>query len=165
MKSKQCPKCKQVKALTEYWKASSSKDKHALTCKDCAKSYYSKYSPGYYLKNKKSIDIKEKENRLKNLEKYNANARIASKVRYAGHTPGVYLATFKEGTYVGESRVVENRNKFHRLGNSNVNDGSLSFIKYQILEEIQDEAPRKQREEYWIKKLKPTLNIKCVDYK
>ena len=156
--TKQCTKCGETKALEFFYRFKRAKDGRTTACKVCLNNSYTDKRKLYYSNNREYLKKKMIENRLEKHDEYKEKERIATSARYKTYTPAVYLATFKEGTYVGESKVVENRNRFHRLGRSNVNDGSLTFVKYEILEQVEDTKLRKERELYWINKLKPTLN-------
>ena len=155
---KQCRKCGETKAIELFYRFKAAKDGRQNSCKVCQYNFNRDKAKLYYANNKEYLKKKMIENRLKKHKEYLEKERIATRARYKTYTPGVYLATFKEGTYVGESNAAENRNRFHRLGRSNVNDGSLTFINYEILEVVPDHKLRLDREKYYINKLNPSLN-------
>ena len=174
--NKQCKKCGETKAFKFFYDAPWG-DGKSSKCITCNKEYYKSkkdHFRKYYKKNrKKSIkrsleytkkrlkedpEFKQKyDNYIKqwqkdNREKINERERLN---RF--NSLGVYLTTFKEGTYVGEG-ITYIRKQCHKGGYSNVNKGDLTFIKFEVLEFIQDETKRKEREKYWINKLNPSLN-------
>ena len=175
---KQCTKCGETKAFELFYDTPWG-DGKLNKCIPCNKAYYKskkdhfrkyykenrekniKRAREYHVKRvKEDAEFKEKHNNYvkqwskDNREKINKRERLR---RF--NALGVYLVTFKEGTYVGEG-VTYIRMQSHRGGYSNVNKGNLSFIKLEVLEYIQDETKRKQRERYWIKKLNPSLNTR-----
>ena len=153
--TKQCKKCGETKAFEFFYKdKTNSKDGRRAVCKICCKSLrINTYWYNRTLENSKWSNLtKQEQNKRRSYMHKHWNKW------YYSRKPGVYLVTFKEGTYIGESKHVENRIKFHKYGNSNVNKGNLTFVKYKILEEIVDDSLRLEREKYWINKLKPSLN-------
>jgi len=77
-------------------------------------------------------------------------------------TAGVYLMETTIGLYVGHSSHVKFRISQH---NSDSHPHSLihkggELIRWILLEEVDDYELRREREKYWIRKLKPALNIR-----
>ena len=131
---KQCTKCGETKAFEFFYKAQTNKDGLTYRCIAC-----------------------KKEDRKISYKKHKLT-RLEDGYKYLNALPkGVYRTVFKQGDYIGEGRI-KLRLQAHRGGYSNVNDGSLTFIRLEVLEYIQDEVKRKEREKYWIKKLNPSLN-------
>ena len=128
--SKKCYTCKQDKEVKHFYYSAGKKDRYGNHCKDCLR--------------KRRLD-QEWYNKMKIIDQELAKIK------------GVYLATFDKGTYVGEGRL-PHREMVHKYGRSNVNDGSLTLLKFKVLEYIDDQTKRKERELYWIKKLNPSLN-------
>ena len=75
---------------------------------------------------------------------------------------GVYLVTCKQGnTYVGYSNRLRARKCQHfskKIRPDSCIAGIYTAVKFTILEVTKD----KSKEDYWIKKLKPTLNTRKV---
>lgn len=130
--TKTCKKCGETKAFTEFYKARTNKDGLTNMCKLCRKIYV-----------------------FRPRRKTNAE-RIAINKYRSKLTPGVYLINANNGTYIGQSKMVEIRVINHKPWNK---DSPVDkIISYEILEVVKDETIRLQREKYWIKKLNPSLN-------
>jgi len=147
--TKQCTKCGETKAFKFFYKHNTTKDGYGIICKQCAKVFSEKY----YQRNLEKYRELSKQYNKKHFKKVKEYG-----LKWRRESLGVYLATFKEGTYVGEG-VIKIRIECHKGGYSNVNKGDLTFVDYKVLEYIQDETKRKEREQYWIKKLNPSLNL------
>jgi hypothetical protein len=74
--SKKCSSCKILKDYNEFHKSKSNKDGYHSTCKNCRKEYNQsnkekkkEYNKIYWEKNKDSLVVKNKDNRILNVEK------------------------------------------------------------------------------------------------
>ena len=70
---KKCSKCKEERSFSKFHKNKFNKDGYQYQCKDCKKSYnsrYSEYKKQYYLKNKDRILKKNRQYYENNKEKY-----------------------------------------------------------------------------------------------
>jgi len=83
MSTKICTKCSVEKPLSEFYKDSTQKDKHAGKCKKCAKNYYSHY----YSNNKEKIlnytnqwSLDNKEYKRELMKQYNIKVKETKKV-------------------------------------------------------------------------------------
>lgn len=133
---KQCTKCGETKAFEFFYKAQTNKDGLTSMCKLCRKVYV--FRP----------------RRKTNAERIAAN-KYRSKL-----TPGVYFIKANNGTYIGQSKVIEIRICNHKPWNK---DSPVDkIISYKILEVVKDETIRLEREAYWINKLSPSLNIQLL---
>lgn len=133
--TKTCNKCGETKDFSFFYKNKYGKYGLNGKCKQCS-----------------SLDRKEH-------YKKNKNAYYKAKYRWQEKTnPGVYLITANNGTYVGQSKAIEGRVYGH---NCKVNHRSPvdRILRWEILEVVEDETKRKEREKYWIDKLKPSLNV------
>ena len=154
METKKCNKCEvEYERNTKYFhKHSTNKDNLQTICKKCVK--------GYYRKNK-DIIIQKSINRYNTLEgKESIKKCVYSK-------KGVYVL-FENNTclYVGESLSLNRRkwNHTYWIKNPNKNKSQRwlyealqqhSNIEFHILEETNN---HKEREQYYINKLKPIYN-------
>lgn len=86
---KKCCRCKEIKDYIDYGILKKSKDGYRHDCKDCRKLYsksncelIANYKKEYYLKNKSSIDVKNKKWYVDNLEskkEYDKNRYLVNK--------------------------------------------------------------------------------------
>ena len=136
MESKQCTTCKELKPLKEFYKNKHGKFGVDAKCKSCAK-------------------VDSKKHFQKNRKRYNELWYDW----YNSLTPGVYFIKANNGTYVGESQRIEFRVTHHKR-KTNKESPVDKVLSYEILEVVKDTNLRKEREEYWIKKLNPNLNKK-----
>ena len=70
---------------------------------------------------------------------------------------GVYFIRAENGTYIGESKHLTVRFNAHRR-NDYESKIRGKILEYKVLEYVNEEQARKEREVYWISKLNPTLN-------
>jgi hypothetical protein len=140
---KKCSKCHETKELTEFYKHRAGKDGVDSTCKICIKSQAKQWQ----------IDNPEKS--------------YATKRKYAKKIQGVYaIYENNKCLYVGESNQVIFRTHIHKSRIKNPESArthkQLYYnlqqhinIEFKILEETSN---HKEREQYWINKLKPKYN-------
>jgi len=155
---KKCTKCQQTKELTEFHKHPLGKFGVNSWCKQCHTKITSLYNSG-----------KGKENHLKNLKKY-ANTDKGKKVkdRYNSKLGSGVYGIFENSSvlYVGEASKLKRRIMQHKTCVNNpeisTNHKQLYYklqqhinLEFKILEETPD---HKEREKYWIEKLKPKYN-------
>lgn len=150
MESKVCTTCKVEKPLEYYHKEKAGKYGRSSKCKSCKnKSRKEWYANG----GKKHVLEYHRKNKVKvqqAVEKYQSKMQ-----------PGVYRLWTEEGDYIGESVKMQRRVWNHKEWNKNSPINS-PILGWEVLEVVEDEAERKKREIYWIKKLNPTLNQ--IDY-
>jgi hypothetical protein len=160
VKEKTCTMCNKTKPASQFNKNSASKDMLTCGCKMCLnKNYGWKNNPEkqdeYYAKYGK-FDTREE------LLQYRASKPQRDKEQREAYRnswgSGAYLVTTTEDeTYVGFSRYLRTRKEFHN-SNSKRPDSCIAGIhtmkEFKILELSDD----KMIEQYWIEKLKPTLN-------
>jgi len=155
---KKCTHCQETKELTEYHKHPLGKYGVNSLCKQCHSKRNSKYNSG-----------KGKENHLKNLKKYLSTDK-GKKVRERYNFKlgsGVY-GIFENSIvlYVGETKALKRRIMQHKtcINNPEINKRHKqlyynlqqhSNLEFKILEETPN---HKEREQYWITKLKPKYN-------
>lgn len=140
MESKVCTTCKLDKPLEEFYKHKKGKFGRNSRCKKC--SYK-----------------KRREHWMENREKY----VHSSKVHREKTDSGVYCIKASNGTYVGQSKNIQLRISNHKSIKNSLTPVE-SIIEWKILEKVQDSRERLIREEYWIKKLKPTLNTNLTEF-
>lgn len=132
MKSRVCSRCKKDKPLDQFYKSTYGKYGKTAQCKQCLKE---KVFRPY---------------RKKGIERQNID-KFISKM-----TSGVYLVNAGNGTYIGQSKHIENRVYNHRSWN--YNSPVEGYKSFKVLEVVEDSKLRLKREKYWIKKLQPNLN-------
>ena len=102
---------------------------------------------GYYPKCKKCV--KEKYDHSKYEKKYIS--------KLGG---GVYQITTRDGMYIGQSKWMTRRVIHHKLPSNKISPVTHeNFIEWKVLEYIEDPVLRLQREQYYIDKYNPELNI------
>ena len=135
---KKCSKCHETKELTDYYSKSN-------YCKPCVTEYNKKWAK----------TPKGKSTYAKNVRKWKTKLQ------------GVYgIYTNEECVYVGESKNLNDRMSTHRtLARNPLNAKPYFQPLYQFLNtvdfvvKILEETPNhKEREQYWINKLKPKYN-------
>ena len=148
MEGRNCTKCKEYKPWKDFSLAKRGINGRSSRCRKCSRLYVKDW---YYNKGgkQKTLDY-EKNNRDK------ANKAI-SKYQSKMH-PGVYIVYTEKGRYIGESIKMERRVWNHKPWNYN-SPVDTKILKWEILEVVEDTQLRKEREKYWIKKLKPELNL------
>lgn len=151
-----CLKCEKEKKPSEFGINKGSKDGLAYYCKNCMKTNYpwkNTYSGTFetreeYLEYKK---LMRDPIRVKKLGRIKANMYNRS------WGSGVYIVKCVEGDYIGFSSLLRKRKNSHFCKNKR-NDspiaGKLTPLEFIILEKTND----KNREKFWIKKLKPSIN-------
>lgn len=149
METKRCNKCSIVQPLDNYYISTNKKTGKSWRFGYCKACHYLMTKP-----NRKKWGIKNP-NKLK---KANSKAMRDWRDRMVA---GVYLLYTTKGTYVGHSESIKWRVMLHQFGNTsgNVASKGAKVLDYIVLEEIDDREKRKQREKYYIKKLRPDLNI------
>lgn len=137
MESKVCATCKVDKPLEDFHKHKNGKFGRNFRCKKCAYE-------------------KRRDHWVKNRDKYVES----SKLHRERTDSGIYFVKASNGTYVGQSKNIQLRIANHKSIKNTLSPVE-SIIEWKILEKVQDSRERLVREEYWIKKLKPTLNQLC----
>ena len=151
MESKVCTRCKVDRSFTEYGKHPGTRDGLQSWCKNCQKE-----------RNKEHVDYYTKK----------------VQEHWASEPPGVYKI-FDEVTdevlYVGESirpmrrrgEHMSKRKDIKKAYKNSIIGGMISEgkidktnLKFEIIEYIDDDEKRKDREVYWINELNPTYNTK-----
>ena len=150
---KTCTNCQETQDLSNFYKQKYGKFGHASVCKKCMTKKYRvqrtlyrtnniekqrEYSKTYYYKNKDRLNQICKEF-VKSLK------------------PGVYFVKANNGTYIGQSKAMLRR-KWDHDRDSNKLTPVDKVLEFKILEVVEDKDLRLKREQYWIDKLKPTLN-------
>lgn len=155
---RECTICGEYKLYKDYYYTKTT-DRYCPRCKKCSNKtmiqggYNNKYAKTdkgkaskhkYYANNKEAFDKR--------------SAKSIQKMQ-----PGVYLITTDQGKYVGQSKHLKLRMYQHR-GKYSVCFGK-KILKFEVLEYIEDEQLRLEREQYWIDELKPELNTEGISYK
>ena len=142
---KQCTKCGETKALEFFYRRKDGPQGRNYWCKPCCT--------------------------VSTRETYNSNKQYYRAIsRNYYHTKnkvcGVYMLETTIGYYIGESFSIVDRNYNHKAGSSDLELKKGEYIGYKVLEEVQpDKELLKQREGYWIKKLKPNLNVRPSNHR
>lgn len=159
---KECTKCHETKELTEFHKHPLGKYGVNSICKKCHSKRNAEYNSG-----------KGKENHIKALKRY-LNTDKGKKMRNKYHSKlgsGVYgIFENSIALYVGETTTLKRRQIQHNtcIKNPEINKRHKqlyynlqqhSNLEFKILEETPN---HKEREQYWINKLKPKYNGKDV---
>jgi hypothetical protein len=140
---KTCTKCKETKALTEFYKHRSGKYGVDSTCKICIK------------------------HQATNWQINNPEKSYITKRKYHKKIQGVYsIYENLECLYVGESNQLTHRINIHKsLINNPESSRTQKELYYKLQQhsnlefKILEETPNhKEREQYWINKLKPKYN-------
>ena len=156
MDSKVCNTCKVEKTLDNYPVNSKSPDGLGHKCKACLSAYY--YERQEYTKKR------SKENWAIYYEKNKKKINQKHRKLYRTYTPGVYYVLTEEGDYVGESNAIEARVYNHKWTGKKKGHGNFPIqakvLEWKILEVVEDKKERLERESYYIKLLKPSINIR-----
>ena len=146
---KECSKCKKVKDITEYYVQRNKKTGNQWPYNYCKACHYLMTKPNR---------AKWGEKNPNKLRKANNKAMRDYRDRMVA---GVYLLYTTLGTYVGQSESIRWRVMLHQWGSSagNVGYKGAEILDYIVLEEVEDREKRKEREKYYIKKLRPDLNV------
>jgi len=147
MNVKICTKCKKEKSLDEFNKAKRGKYGKSSKCKKCCNEYMTNR---YFNQGGKDKVLAYHRNNpdivKKAINKYQKN-----------FTPGVYRLWTEDGDYIGESIKIERRLWNHKDWNTG-SPVNKPILRYEILEVVEDEDLRKERERYYINLYKPVLN-------
>lgn len=75
---------------------------------------------------------------------------------------GIYLIKTDKGLYVGQSKHMKFRVSQQNTYKSpySVRGKGGTILSWEVLEYVEDREKRKDREKYWIRKLKPALNYR-----
>tara|TARA_A100001201_G_C3941773_1_gene156767 strand:+ start:24 stop:539 length:516 start_codon:yes stop_codon:yes gene_type:complete len=166
---KTCTKCKETQDLSNFGSRKNTKDGLTYWCKSCINSNWRKnsfkykkkrklYLRNYYEKNKELLLQNNKVYKSNNLPKWKDYHKEYDKKYMKQYTSGVYLVEAKNGSYVGQSHRIEWRCKYEHGNNNSPNSPVKNLKSFKILEVVEDKQLRLEREQYWINKLKPTLN-------
>lgn len=130
-----CSKCDEYKPWSDYYRLKHGINGYASQCKICMNT---------------SCKVYQKKNRTK---------VQSQQYEYVGKmSGGVYQLHTREGRYVGQSGMLDFRIRNHKCPNSKIRQIAKEVLSWEVLEYIDDKVLRKQREAYYIKKLKPELN-------
>ena len=127
-----CSKCGEYKPYSGYYRQQYGTNGYSSRCKICIRGYH-------------QGEFKEK-----------AYGRIKKYV--SKQDKGVYIIECKEGTYIGQSKHILMRIRDHRCPGNMITPVKTKKFKWRVLELVEDESERLEREKYWIDKLKPNLN-------
>ena len=146
-----CSKCSELKDRSEYYTILNKQNGHV---------YEYKYCKGCHYKATKPLRKVWMEKNPEKGKKLQISANKAWRLR---GTPGIYLLETDKGTYIGQSRSIEYRMSEHYSENNIAGVFQMKgakVISHTILEIVtQGKKQRNKREKYWIKFLRPTLNI------
>ena len=163
MKSKVCKWCSNAKDLSSFTVNKSSKDGLMAYCRACLKERHGYHKPEVKERHyKKYGKYDSYEEMLAARELRNANVKEIRKEMIRKYInswgSGVYLiTTVCNNTYVGFSQYLRKRRNVHN-SNSLRPDSAIAGI-YKIKEfKILENTDNKEREVYYIKKLKPSIN-------
>lgn len=147
---KWCSRCEKDKVYSEFNKNKNSKDGLNSICKECNKRYMKRYNKDHSERLKPVFRQHYKDN----VERY-----ITNQKNWQSKSPaGVYLLTTREGRYIGQTGCVAKRVIEHKNSKESKCFGK-EVLSVEVLEVVSDKKERLQREQYWIDKLKPELNI------
>lgn len=178
---KVCSLCGIEKSLDEFYKKSNGDLRS--DCKECCNKRAKKYRE----ENHEKI-LKYRREKLYSDPEWMKNNRLRGKKYYDNNTdkileykkdyvlriaPCVYVVKntqTDEVLYVGESRRPRDRwNRHLTISDGHfispvsklITDGELNkdHVEISVLEEVENDKERREREKYWIEKLSPTLNI------
>ena len=135
MEGRECTKCGEYKPWSDFSKEKAGKNGRSAKCKKCQVEYGLN---NYYSDKQK-------------FHRCNEKARKKQK-------GGIYQVYTREGRYIGQSQNIKYRVQAHSCKNAQSKVGTLEVLSWEVLEYIEDKVLRKQREAYWIDKLKPELN-------
>lgn len=149
---RECTKCGKYKLWSSYNRSKHGTRGYNNQCKKCC---------AQYLK-----DNKDKfKDRMKRYRDNNKQALYASQKKHLDSMDGgVYMVTCEEGRYIGSSKHMISRMRNHRDWNKESPVNS-KVLKQEVLEVLEDMELRLEREDYWIRKLKPELNDKFPIFK
>lgn len=161
--TKTCRKCNEDKHKDNFYKKSSSKDGLQNKCKSCVKSYN-------YSDRNKQVNLEyRKQNRENIRQQYHQNRDIHKEYMkgWSRNSSGVY-AIFENGKclYVGESCMLNQRIAQHKYWIKKPHKSPLKVEMYKTLQQhnnlifgvIEQCNNHKERETYYINKLKPLYN-------
>jgi len=155
---KKCSKCHETKELTEFCKNKNKKDGLNIICKPCART-------------SKIIWKKNNEDKIKAYDKIRNQTHKEFKFigtqQWRYKLKGIYKIISNDLVlYVGQSKQLLNRISKHKSGIKNPEINKRHKQLYYNLQQhfnlefkIIEETPNhKEREQYWINKLKPKYN-------
>lgn len=149
---RECCKCGKYKLWSNYSKSKRGTRGYSGVCKTCSLQYAKD--------NKDKFKARIKAYRDKNKDTLYGNIK-----RYIDKMDGgVYMVTCEEGRYIGSSKHCISRMRNHRDWNE-LSPVNSKVLKEEVLEVVEDEQLRLEREDYWIRKLKPELNDKFAIFK
>tara|TARA_B100000902_G_scaffold389079_1_gene435654 strand:+ start:2472 stop:2936 length:465 start_codon:yes stop_codon:yes gene_type:complete len=147
--TQECNICGAVHPISHYYTITQ-KNGTLYTYKYCRTCHYKKTKP---IREQWIVDNHERTMELQ----LKATMKHLSKQK-----GGVYLIKTNIGDYVGHSKHLK-----YRISQQNSFSQNLSVVKkggkilgYEVLEYVEDREERKEREKYWIRKLKPALNYR-----
>ena len=142
---KQCTKCGETKALEFFYRRKDGPQGRNYWCKPCC-------------------NINNKETYSNNKQYYRSIARKFYHTK--DRVCGVYIIETTIGYYIGESISIVDRMYNHKSGHSELKLTKEQYIGYKVLEEVEpDKDILRQKEAYWIKKLKPNLNQRVSNHR
>jgi hypothetical protein len=163
---KKCNKCQETKELTEFYK--NKKGIPYAECKPCSnkrRHEYRKTDKGKLVHQRYYTSEKGKQF----YQTYRSSQGIQVKKEWEYKISGVY-AIYDSGEclYVGESTRILNRISEHKtkVKNPSLGKGNeilykqLACHKHLIFGVVEETSNHKEREQYWVTKLKPKYNTK-----
>lgn len=143
---RECSRCGKYQLYDNYGKTSTKVNRNGYDsiCKGCRRVYANNYV----------AQGKQKEQYHKNPKAFMSRFN-----KYIGKMPGgVYQVYTNEGRYIGESQHMQHRVMNHKTPKSRTAVGGKEYLRWEVLEYIEDPDLRLEREAYWIDTLKPELN-------
>lgn len=153
MESKICTNCNTEKPISEYYVVK----KTGYIYTQCRKCHYQKHT--------KKIAKKWRED---NKEKWLAHVSKNMKKYYDNQDSGIYCIFTDKGLYVGKSTALQHRINMHKSTDypGNVKHKGATYLRHIILAYNDDPKELRKLESYWIKRLRPELNLQeNPDYK
>ena len=149
---RECSKCGKYKLWSSYNVAKTGTRGRNSNCKECCSQYFKS--------NRDMHNKRAREYRNKNKDSCYSNIK-----KYIGKMDGgVYMVTCEEGRYVGSSKHMIARMRNHRDWNE-MSPVNSKVLKEEVIEVVEDPKLRLDREDYYIRKLKPELNDKFPIFK
>lgn len=147
--TQECNKCGAVHPISHYYTITQ-KNGTLYTYKYCRTCHYKKTKPV------RAQWVKDNHRRTMELQLKATTKHLNSQ------KGGVYLIKTDIGDYVGHSKHLKYRisqhNSYTQLATATAKGGKI--LSFEVLEYIEDRELRKEREKYWIRKLKPALNFR-----
>lgn len=140
MKTKQCPKCREIKTVEKFSKDKNCKDGLKCWCNDCIKEYHKEYRQ----KNKEKIREYRKENKEK-IREYEKKYRKENQEHFKEYRKKYLQEHRKEGEEWDKKYYQKNKEKLNEQGKKHYQENREYYKEYQK-KYLQEH--KKERNEY-----------------